>query len=108
MLCGAVPLWAQWRTADQDGAAGTVPALEKIVAAIRKRCRHARIIVRADSGFCREEILAWREAQSEVYCGVGLQKNSVLVERLAPALAGARARRCRCGAASARVFTAFE
>jgi len=37
VFCGDVPLWAQLRTADQDGAAGTVPALEKIVAAIRKR-----------------------------------------------------------------------
>jgi len=101
-------LWAQLRTADQDGAAGAVPALEKIVAALRKRSPRARIIVRADSGFCREEILAWCEAQPEVYYGVGLAKNSVLVERLAPALADARARRCLCGAARARVFTEFE
>jgi hypothetical protein len=35
-----------------------VGALEKIVAAIRQRCRRARIIIRGDSGFCREEILA--------------------------------------------------
>ena len=108
VFCGDVPLWAQLRTADQDGAAGAVPALEKIVAAIRKRSPQARIIVRADAGFCREEILAWCEAQPEVYYAVGLAKNSVLVERLAPALADARARRCLTGAASARVFTAFE
>ena len=43
MFCGAVPLWAQLRTADQDGAAGTVPALEKIVAAIRQRWRPWRV-----------------------------------------------------------------
>ena len=35
-----------------DGAAGTVPALEKIVAAIRNRSPHARILVRGDAGFC--------------------------------------------------------
>ena len=108
VFCGAVPLWAQLRTADADGAAGAVPALEKILAAIRKRCPHTRIIVRADSGFCREEILAWCEAQPEVYYCIGLAKNSVLVGRLAPALANARARRCLCGVASARVFTEFE
>jgi hypothetical protein len=56
VFCGAVPLWAQRRTAAEDGAAGTVPALEKIVAAVRQRCPPARLIVRADAGFCREEI----------------------------------------------------
>jgi hypothetical protein len=108
VFCGSVPLWAQLRTADQDGAAGAVPALEEIVAAIRRRCPRARILVRADSGFCRDALLAWCEAQSEVYYVVGLQKNSVLLERLAPALADARARRCLTGAASARAFTEFE
>ncbi len=82
-------------------AAGTVPALAKIVAAIRQRSPQARIIVRADAGFCRE-------AQPEVYYCVGLPKTSVLLKRLAPALADARARRCLTGAATARVFTEFE
>ncbi len=84
-------------------------ALEKIVPAIRKRCRWARIIIRGDSGFCREEILAWCERQAPVvyYC-LGLAKNSVLVERLGPALADAQARRCLTGTAGARVFTGFE
>ena len=106
---GDIPLWAQLRTSDQDAAAGVVAALEQIVAAIRKRCRRARIIVRADSGFCREEIMAWCETQRPVvyYC-VGLAKNSVLIERLAPALARARARRCLTAAPSARTFAEFE
>ena len=108
VFCGDVPLWAQLRTADQDGATGTVPALEKIVTAIRRRCPQARVIVRGDSGFCREEIMVWCEGQREVYYGLGLAKNSVLVERLQPALADARARRCLTGAASTRVFTEFE
>lgn len=106
---GDIPLWSQLRTSDQDAAAGVVEALEQIVAAIRRRCRHARIIVRADSGFCREEIMAWCERQRPmVYYCVGLAKNSVLIERLQPALAQARARRCLSGAASARAFTEFE
>jgi hypothetical protein len=108
VFCGDVPLWAQLRTADQDAAAGTVPALEKIVAAIRKRSPHARIILRADSGFCREEIMAWCEGQTEVYYCLGLAKNSVLLERLAPALCAARARRCLTGTPSTRVFTGFD
>jgi len=106
---GDVPLWAQLRTSDQGAAEGVVPALEKIVAAIRRRCRRARIIVRGDSGFCQEEILAWCERQQPVvyYC-LGLAKNNVLIETLAGALADARARRCLSGAASARVFVEFE
>jgi hypothetical protein len=106
---GDVPLWAQLRTSDHDGAHGVVPALEKIVAAIRRRCKRARIIIRGDSGFCREEILAWCERQPRVvyYC-LGLAKNSVLLEQLARTLADARARRCLTGAASVRAFTEFE
>ena len=106
---GSIPLWAQLRTSNQDGAAGAVEALEQMVAAIRRRCRRARIIIRADSGFCREEIMAWCERQSPVvyYC-LGLPKKSTLIEHLAPALAQARARRCLTAAPSVRVFTEFE
>jgi len=88
---GTIPLWAQLRTSDHSAAEGVVPALEKMVAAIRQRCRKARIIVRGDSGFCREPIMAWCEAQPEVYYCLGLAKNSVLLDKLGPALAQARA-----------------
>ena len=104
---GDFPLWAQLRTAEQDAAQGVVPALEQIVAAIRERCPMARIIVRGDSGFGREEIMAWCEAQPDVYYCLGLAKNSVLIDKLGPALAQARARRCLTGAASVRAFTEF-
>jgi hypothetical protein len=104
---GDVPLWAQLRTSDRDAADGVVAALAQIIPAIRQRCQRARIIVRGDSGFCREDILAWCEAHGVFYC-LGLAKNSVLIEQLQPALADARARRCLSGAASVRVFTEFE
>jgi hypothetical protein len=106
---GTVPLWAQLRTSDRDTAEGVVEALEKIVAAIGRRCKRARIIVRGDSGFCREEVMAWCEHQQPVvyYC-LGLGKNSVLIEQLAPALADARARRCLSGASEGRAFAEFE
>lgn len=105
---GDFPLWAQLRTAEHEAAHGAVPALEKIVAAIRKRCPRARLIVRGDSGFGREEIMAWCESQPEVYYCLGLAKNSVLIEKLGPALAGARARHCLSGASSVRAFTEFR
>jgi hypothetical protein len=103
---GDFPLWAQLRTAEHEAAHGVVPALEKIVAAIRQRCKKARIIVRGDSGFSREEIMAWCERQPKVYYCLGLAKNSVLIEKLGPALAQARARHCLSGAC-VREFTEF-
>ena len=108
VFVGDFPLWAQVRGGDQDGAAGVVTALEKIVPAIRKRCPRARLVVRGDSGFCREEIMAWCEGQADVYYCLGLAKNSVLVERLAPALANAQIRRCLCGGVSVREFAEFD
>jgi hypothetical protein len=108
VFVGDIPLWAQLRTGDQDGAEGVVAALEKIVPAIRQRCRQARIIVRADSGFCREEIMAWCERQERVYYCLGLAKNTVLTEKLGPALAAAQARWCLSGAERVREFVQFE
>src|SRR6266496_4505389 len=105
---GDFPLWAQLRTAEHEAAHGVVPALEKIVAAIRQRCRQARIVVRGDSGFGRQEIMAWCESQWEVYYCLGLAKNSVLLEQLQLAMADARGRWCLTGGASVRVFREFE
>jgi hypothetical protein len=107
VFVGDIPLWAQLRTGDKDAADGVVAALEKIVAALRQRCRRARIIVRGDSGFCREEIMAWCERQEVYYC-LGLAKNSVLIDRLGPALANAQIRWCLSGAANVREFAEFE
>jgi hypothetical protein len=106
IMAGDVLLWAELRTAEHGAAHGVVRALEQVVAAIRKRCPQARIIVRADSGFCTDEILTWCEKQSQVYYCMGLAKNSVLTERLAPALAQARARHCLVGGAT-RAFAEF-
>jgi hypothetical protein len=103
---GNIPLWAQLRTSDQDAASGVVAALEKMVAAIRRRCRKARIIVRGDSGFCREEIMAWCESAGVNYC-LGLAKNAVLLDKLGSDMAEARRRHCLSGA-RVRVFAEFE
>jgi hypothetical protein len=104
---GDFPLWAQLRTADHEAAHGVVPALEKMVGAIRRRCKRARIIVRGDSGFCREEIMAWCESQRKVYYCLGLAQNCVLLDKLGPAMAEARARICLVGA-TVRKFVEFQ
>ena len=73
---------AQLRDAKRDASRGTVEALRKITCAIRKRFgRKVPIIVRADSGFAREEIMAWCEDNGVYYC-LGLARNKRLSARL--------------------------
>src|SRR5690606_4784423 len=50
-------LCARLREANVDAASGTVDELERIVEQIRKRWPHVPIVIRADSGFCRDQIL---------------------------------------------------
>jgi hypothetical protein len=81
-FCGSIPLWTQLRDAKRDASEGTVEALEKIVPAIRERFgRKKRIIVRADSGFARDEIMSWCEKNKVNYC-LGLARNNRLTARL--------------------------
>ena len=62
IFCGQQLLGARLRTADRDAADGTVEELERIVGRIRKRWPGVEIWLRRDSGFCRDELLAWCEA----------------------------------------------
>jgi hypothetical protein len=107
IVAGDVVLWAQVRTGEGETGADVVAALEKIVPAIRRRCKRARIVIRGDSGFCRPASMDWCEAQPEVYYCLGLQKNPVLLGQLGPALGEARVRHCLCGGAAVRVFAEF-
>jgi hypothetical protein len=94
---GDVPVWAQLRTSDTDASAGTCEALEKIVAAIRRRFPKAKIVVRADSGFSREAIFAWCERQKDVYYLIGMARNARLETLVAPALMRVQERLCLTG-----------
>jgi hypothetical protein len=105
---GDIALWAQLRTADRDASDGAVEALSQIVAAIRRRMPEVRIIVRADSGFCREELLAWCESQPAVYYCIGLAQNARLLTRIAPAMAAVHGQWCLTGGAPTRRFIEFE
>jgi hypothetical protein len=103
-FCGAVPLWAQLRTSDQDASKGTVEALEQIVKAIRQRMPGVIIVVRADSGFAREEIMAWCEGQKDIYYLIGMARNSRLEQIIEPAMDKARIRHCLAGGVACREF----
>jgi hypothetical protein len=104
---GRIPIWAQLRTSDVDPIVGVISALEAIIKALRKRSPWARIIVRGDCGFGREEVMEWCEGQSEVYYCLGFARNPALMKRMERTLADARATRCLTGA-TARRFTEFE
>jgi hypothetical protein len=108
VVCGEVVLWAQVRTGDHDFKEDVLAALKQIIPAIRKRIAGARILVRGDSGFCREELMLFCEQEREVYYVVGLAKNPVLAGKIQQSLFWAQARRCLTGQASVREFCQFE
>ena len=108
IFAGNVPLWAQLRTAEQEASSGAVEALTKVVAAIRERLPQVIIKVRGDSGFCREEIMAWCESQPQVYYCFGMGKNSVLLGHLEQTMMNVRMRYCLGGAPMVREFHEFS
>jgi Transposase DDE domain group 1 len=61
VFCGQDLLLARLRRSDIDASAGAVEAVARIVARIRRRWPPVRIILRADSGFAREELMHWCE-----------------------------------------------
>jgi len=98
-------LAAQLRRADIDAAAGAKDEVARIVAHIRRRWPRVRILLRADSGFAREELMAWCEANRVDYV-FGLARNSRLVGELAIDLARVEAE-CQATGKPARRFKDF-
>jgi hypothetical protein len=74
VFCGEHLLCSALRPADQDGAAGSVTKLAGLVERIRHVWPDVRIIVRGDSGFCRECLMRWCEDNDVDYI-LGLPKN---------------------------------
>lgn len=95
-------LCARLREANQDPAAGVEEELERIVQRIRERWPAVRVVLRGDSGFCRESVMAWCERHGVQYV-LGLQKNARLQEAIADEQEQARRESERTGEA-ARVF----
>ena len=96
VFCGRHLLAAKLRPASMDAAAGAVQEVARIVAQIRRRWPHVPILLRADSGFAREELMAWCEANG-VHFLFGLQKNDRLIAEIADELARAEAKSRRTG-----------
>ncbi len=106
IFCGEFLLCARLRRSDIDASAGSVEELERIVGQIRQAWPEVRIVVRADSGFAREPIMAWCEANRVDYV-LGLAKNSRLNRALGRQLREASKQHERTGL-PARVFRDFK
>jgi hypothetical protein len=90
VFCGRHLLAAKLRRADIDASAGSVEEVARIVRQIRARWPFVRIVLRADSGFARETLMAWCE-QNRVDYLFGLARNARLVAMIEEELAAARA-----------------
>jgi hypothetical protein len=90
IFCGRHLLAAKLRRSNIDAAAGALEEVARIVAQIRASWPDVRILLRADSGFARENLMAWCEANGVDYL-FGLQRTSRLAGEIAPELAAARA-----------------
>ncbi len=77
VFCGDHVLVSKLRTSDSDAADGSKEELERLVILIRKRWPEVKIIVRGDSGFCRDNIMSWCECNNVKYI-LGLARNSRL------------------------------
>jgi hypothetical protein len=62
VFCGRHLLAAELRRSNIDASAGAVEEIARIVAGIRARWPKVKIVLRADSGFAREALMAWCEA----------------------------------------------
>jgi hypothetical protein len=85
IFCGRHLLAAKLRPSNIDGAAGSVVEIARIVGQIRRRWPRVRILLRADSGFCREELMVWCEAHDVDYL-FGLARNDRLTAQIAEEL----------------------
>jgi hypothetical protein len=85
IFAGEHLLCARLREANVDAAAGAVDELERIIGRIRQVWPQVQIVIRGDSGFCREDLMAWCEANGVDYL-LGLAKNPRLVDAIAEAL----------------------
>ena len=106
IFCGSHLLCAKLRPSNIDASAGSVKQLAQIVSQIRAKWPKVKIVIRGDSGFCRENIMAWCEANRVDYV-LGLAKNSRLSRILGKELHQAKEQFEATGQA-ARVYQDFQ
>jgi hypothetical protein len=105
VFCGRDLLVAKLRSADMDAAAGVVEEVARVVARIRTCWPKTRIVLRADSGFARDDLMTWCEANGVDFV-LGLARNERLAAEIAPELELAAAK-SRCTGRPERRFRSF-
>ena len=106
VFCGRHLLLARQRRSNIDAAAGSVEEVARMVGQIRKAWPRVKIILRADSGFARDALMAWCEANKVDFL-FGLARNSRLEAMLEGQLAEAKTL-CAASGKAARVFRDFR
>ena len=105
VFCGRHLLAAKLRRSNIDGAAGAIEEVARIVGQIRHRWPRVRILLRGDSGFAREALMAWCEANRVDFL-FGLARNERLEEAIRGELVTATSESIRTGR-PARCFKDF-
>jgi hypothetical protein len=106
IFAGDQLLCARLRPANQDAASGSLDEVRRIVAQLRQHWPGVKIVLRADSGFCREELMAWCE-QNRVDYVFGLQRNQRLRRIIGKEMHDAELQHQTTGRA-ARIFSEFD
>jgi hypothetical protein len=105
IFCGDQLLCARLRQSNRDAAAGALAEIQRIVGQIRAAWPQVKIILRGDSGFCRNELMSWCEANRVDYV-FGLARNQRLRRIIGPQMWEATQQWQQSGQ-PARVFTEF-
>ena len=107
VFCGDQFVAARLRTSDRDASDGALELLRELVEKIRAKFPRARIVVRGDSAFAREPLMAHCEKEENLYYIFGLAKNARLKRQVLAQHYAAQQRHARTGKA-ARVYTEFR
>ena len=105
IFCGDHVLCARLRSSNLDASAGSLEEVQRIVVQIRARWPKTQILLRADSGFCRDELMEWCENNDVDYV-FGFARNERLRRKIGRAMREAKQEHRRTGK-PARVFTEF-
>ena len=106
IFAGDKLLCARLRPSNIDASAGSLEEVRRIVEQLRRVWPEVEILLRADSGFCRDEIMSWCENQGVDYV-FGLAKNERLERLIKRRMKLARRRFAKRGKA-ARAFGDFR
>jgi len=105
IFCGEHLLGVRLREANIDASAGSLREIERVVGQIRRHWPQVRVVLRGDSGFCRDELMSWCEDHAVKFL-FGFARNERLRRLIAEPLAEA-ARQYQATQKPARVFAEF-